>query len=112
MLVVTGRDRRTAGAEVLGAVIRVAVFGTRSDVVGDEGFGADACGPTDKGLVVGACRSRKLGIAECDTGRAVDENRVQVDTDATADRAVDTLLDAAAAGAGVVAGVVYVASPP
>src|SRR5690606_30936414 len=96
---------------VLLLVVGVAVFDACRDVVGHEGFRTDASRPAERiAIVLGTGVVLHFDIGGSKTGRAVEKNRVEVDTDAATERAVDALLGGQAGGAvvGVDARVVQV----
>src|SRR5690606_21045862 len=95
-----------AEVEALLLVVAVAVFDTRRDVVGHEGFGTGTGGPADHVAVVLAGTVLHLDIGAGDAGRAVDEDRVHVDADAATDRAVNALLALQAVALGIDARIV------
>ena len=84
-------DRTSAEIEVALLVVAVAVFDASGDVVGDEGFDTGADRVTSSQLLVVGAIAFQLVVGDSHTGRTVDEEGVQVVTNAATDRAVDAL---------------------
>ena len=91
-------DRRAAEIEVFIKVVGEAVLDARGDVVEHLSFDASARRPAPKRLLVAACGRAQLEIGSGATGGSVEQEAVERDTGAAAERSVQTLLgfDAAA----------------
>lgn len=108
LFVVAAREPTGVEVEVLLAVVRVTVLETSRDIVGDEGFSTCTDRVTNSRLAVRRRVVGELVLAECQTGRAVQHERVEVVTETTANRAVDTVLGGQAVAGAVGAGVAEV----